>query len=57
MQLQDVGAIVVVSADVLQLHAGVAAILGAAACFALRIAAIRYRLRLPVARGVPPKDT
>ena len=51
-----VGGIVVVSGDFLQLHAAVAALLGAAACFLLRMAAIRYRLRLPVARGLPPKD-
>ena len=53
----QVKSIVVVSADVLHLHAGLAAILGAAACFALRVAASRYRLRLPVARGAPPKDS
>lgn len=46
-----VGAIVVVSADVLQLHAAVAAFLGAASCFALRMVAIRYRIRLPVSKA------
>lgn len=51
------GAIVVVSADALQLNAAVAAILGAAVCFTLRMAAIRYRLRLPVANVLPPKDS
>jgi len=51
-----VGAIVVVSGDVLQLHAAVTAPLGAASCFALRMAAIRYRIRLPVARASPRKD-
>jgi uncharacterized membrane protein YeiH len=46
-----VGAVVVVSADALQLHAAVAALLGAASCFALRLAAIRYRIRLPVSKA------
>jgi uncharacterized membrane protein YeiH len=46
-----VGAILVVSADALQLHAAVAAFLGAASCFALRLAAIRYRIRLPVSKA------
>ena len=45
------GAIVVVSADVLQLHAAVAALLGAASCFVLRLIAIRYRIRLPVSKA------
>jgi uncharacterized membrane protein YeiH len=51
-----VGASVVVIGDVLHLHAGVTALLGAASCFGLRMVAIRYRLRLPVARPSPPKD-
>jgi uncharacterized membrane protein YeiH len=51
------GAAVVVSGDALQLNAAVAALLGAASCFVLRIAAIRYRVRLPVARASPPKDS
>lgn len=51
------GAAVVVSGDALQLNAAVAALLGAASCFALRIAAIHYRIRLPVARAAPPKDS
>ena len=51
-----VGAIVVVSGDVLQFHAAVMTLLGAAICFVLRMAAIRYRLRLPVARVLPQKD-
>lgn len=50
------GAIVVVSGDVLQIHAAVTAPLGASTCFVLRMAAIRYRLRLPVARASPPRD-
>ena len=50
------GAIVVVSGDVLQSHAAVTAPLGASTCFVLRMAAIRYRLRLPVARASPPRD-
>ena len=49
------GAIVVVTGDVLQLNAGVTALLGASSCFALRMAAIRYRIRLPVPRALPPK--
>lgn len=51
-----IGAIIVVSGDVLELHSAVTAFLGAAACFVLRIAAIRYRLRLPVAHAPVPKD-
>jgi uncharacterized membrane protein YeiH len=45
------GAIVVVSGDALQLNAAVAAFLGAASCFVLRLAAIRYGIRLPVSRA------
>jgi uncharacterized membrane protein YeiH len=52
-----VGAFVVVSGDLLHLHAAVTAPLGAAACFLLRMAAIRYQLRLPVARASPPRDS
>jgi uncharacterized membrane protein YeiH len=52
-----VGAFVVVSGDLLHLHAAVTAPLGAAACFVLRMAAIRYQLRLPVARASPPRDS
>lgn len=44
------GAVVVVSGDALQLNAAVAAVLGAASCFVLRLAAIRYRIRLPVSK-------
>jgi uncharacterized membrane protein YeiH len=51
-----VGAIVVVIGDALQIHAAVTALLGAAVCFALRMAAIRYRIRLPMARALPPKE-
>lgn len=50
------GAVVVVSGDALQLPPAAAAALGAASCFALRVAAIRYRLRLPAARPLPPED-
>jgi uncharacterized membrane protein YeiH len=45
------GAILVVSADALQLNAAVAALLGAVSCFVLRLAAIRYRIRLPVSKA------
>ena len=45
------GAVVVVSGDALQLNAAVAALLGAASCFVLRLAAIRYRIRLPVSKA------
>jgi uncharacterized membrane protein YeiH len=51
-----VGAIVVVGGAVLQLNAAVTALLGVAVCFALRMAAIRYRIGPPVARPLPPKD-
>jgi uncharacterized membrane protein YeiH len=51
------GAAVVVSGDALQLNAALAALLGAASCFVLRIAAIRYRIGPPVARALPPKDS
>lgn len=51
------GAAVVVSGDALQLNAAVAALLGAASCFVLRIAAIRYRIGPPVARALPPRDS
>jgi uncharacterized membrane protein YeiH len=44
------GAAVVVIASVLQLPSNVAALAGAALCFALRVLAIRYRWQLPVAR-------
>ena len=46
-----IGAAVFVSGDALQLNAAVSAILGAASCFGLRMAAIRYRIRLPMARA------
>jgi uncharacterized membrane protein YeiH len=45
------GAIVVVTGDYLQFHSAVTAFLGAATCFVLRLCAIRYQLRLPVARA------
>jgi uncharacterized membrane protein YeiH len=52
-----IGATVVVSGDFLQIHAALAAVLGAAVCFALRMAAIRYRIRLPTAGVLPPNDS
>ena len=51
-----VGATVVVSGDALQLNAAATALFAVASCFALRMAAIRYRIRLPVARALPPKQ-
>jgi len=45
------GAATVVIANILQLPAGAAALVGAALCFALRVLAIRYGWRLPVARA------
>jgi uncharacterized membrane protein YeiH len=45
------GAATVVIANLLQLPAGAAALVGAALCFALRVLAIRYGWRLPVASG------
>jgi uncharacterized membrane protein YeiH len=45
------GAIVVVAGDALQLNAAVSSLLGAGACFGLRMAAIRYRIRLPVSKA------
>ena len=45
------GAVIVVSADALQLNAALAALLGAATCFVVRLAAIRYRIRLPVSKA------
>jgi uncharacterized membrane protein YeiH len=46
-----VGAIVVVGGDALHLNAAVSSLLGAATCFALRLAAIHYRIRLPVSKA------
>jgi uncharacterized membrane protein YeiH len=51
------GAAVVVGGDMLQVNPAVTALLGAAVCFALRMAAIRYGIGLPVARPMPPKDS
>jgi uncharacterized membrane protein YeiH len=51
-----IGAIVVVAGDVVGIHPALTAPLGAALCFVLRLAAIRYRIRLPVARASPRKD-
>jgi uncharacterized membrane protein YeiH len=48
------GASVVVAGDALQLNAAVGAFLGAATCFVLRMAAIRYRIRLPVSQATRP---
>lgn len=50
------GAIVVVSGNALQLNSAVTALFGATVCFVLRMGGIRYRLRLPVARAVPPAE-
>jgi uncharacterized membrane protein YeiH len=43
------GAAIVVIANMLQLPSGVAALVGAALCFGLRVMAIKYGWRLPVA--------
>jgi uncharacterized membrane protein YeiH len=43
------GAAIVVMANMLQLPSGVAALVGAALCFGLRVMAIKYGWRLPVA--------
>ena len=50
------GAGIVVAGDALHLNATVTALVGAASCFVLRIAAIRYGLRPPVARALPPRN-
>jgi uncharacterized membrane protein YeiH len=50
------GAVVIVAGDALQANAALSALSGAAACFALRIAAIRYRIRLPVSRSPRKPD-
>ena len=50
-----VGAIIVAVGEAPGLHPILSALLGAASCFALRTAAIRLRLQLPVAR-VPRRD-
>jgi uncharacterized membrane protein YeiH len=47
------GGSVVVLGAAMDLHPALSASLGAASCFALRVAAIRYRLQLPIAR--PPR--
>ena len=44
-----VGAAIVVIANMLQLPSGVAALVGAALCFGLRVMAIKHGWRLPVA--------
>ena len=46
-----VGAAIVVIANLLQLPSGVAALVGAALCFGLRVMAIKHGWRLPVARA------
>lgn len=46
-----VGAAIVVIANLLHLPFGIAALLGAALCFGLRVMAIKYGWRLPVARA------
>ena len=50
------GAGVVVVGDMLGLPPTVAAFVGASLCFVLRLAAIHYRLHLPVARARPGTD-
>ncbi len=50
------GAAIVVLADVLQLPAGPAALVGAALCFGLRVMAIRHGWQLPVAGGKDRPD-
>ncbi|MBV9999840.1 MAG: TRIC cation channel family protein, partial [Verrucomicrobia bacterium] len=54
-----VGAAIVVIANLLQLPSGVAALVGAALCFGLRVMAIKHGWRLPVARADrrPSRDT
>jgi uncharacterized membrane protein YeiH len=56
-----VGAAVVVIANIMRLPSGVAALVGAALCFGLRVMAIRYGWRLPLAdadrRRPAPTDT
>ena len=50
------GATIVVMANVLQLHSGVAALVGAALCFGLRVLAMRRGWHLPVA-GLPTRSS
>jgi len=50
------GATIVVMANVLQLHSGVAALVGAALCFGLRVLAMRRGWQLPVA-GPPMRSS
>lgn len=50
------GAAVVVIASMLQLPSGVAALVGAALCFGLRVLAIRRGWRLPVAEADRPRS-
>lgn len=50
------GAVVVVSGGLLHVPSAVTALLGAAVCFVLRMAAIRYHLRLPIAHPTAPGD-
>ena len=49
-------AVVVVTGDALHFHSAVTAFLGVAICVALRMAAIRYHLHLPIARPRPLRD-
>ena len=51
-----VGAAVVVSGGLLDMPSAVTVFLGAASCFVLRLAAIRFHLRLPVARAGVAED-
>jgi uncharacterized membrane protein YeiH len=50
------GAAIVVIANVLQLHSGAAALVGAALCFGLRVLAMRRGWHLPVA-GLPTRSS
>ena len=52
-----VGAAIVVIANLLQLPSGVAALVGAALCFGLRVTAIKHGWRLPVARADRRRST
>lgn len=50
------GAVVVVSGDLLHVPSAITALLGAGVCFVLRMAAIRYHLRLPIAHPTAPQE-
>ena len=50
------GAVVVVGGDALHFPSAVTALAGAATCFVLRVAALRYHLHLPAAGAGPGED-